>query len=172
MIRSVIPAAMKTKVHFAFLLSLFPLFTSLLYGQGQSLLTTGGGMALSNDRYLSYSIGEPLIQYVQINEHWLTEGYQQPEKIALMVSTDQHDTRREISVFPNPATTAITIAGNDLRGCTSITLHDLLGQPILTTKLAGKDSHTVTLDNLPPGLFIITVQCTETQYRTQSIIKL
>lgn len=143
-----------------------------LPAQELTLISTGGGLASSGEMHLAYSIGEPMVQYAQSNATWLTEGFQQPGHIDLMVSTDEHEILREITVYPNPATAMLTITGNDLGGCTSITLHNLLGQRILTTTLPGKNSYTVTLDDIHTGLFIITVQCAETQYRTQTIIKL
>lgn len=158
-------------------LSITSLVLFIFCGQGLSaqeltLISTGGGLASSGEMHLAYSIGEPMVQYAQSNATWLTEGFQQPGHIDLMVSTGQQEIYREITVYPNPATTTLTITGNDLGGCTSITLHNLVGQRILTTTLASKNSYTVTLDDIHPGLFIITVQCPETQYRTQSIIKL
>lgn len=139
--------------------------------QGLTLIGSGGGFASSGDQHLSYSIGEPLIQYALNNGHWLTEGYQQPGNMELMVSTDPYASPSDIVVYPNPATSSLTLSGNDLSNCVSVHVHNLIGQHMLSATLQD-NQETILIEALHPGLYILTLQCSDKQYRTQSIIKL
>ena len=139
--------------------------------QGLTLLGSGGGYASSGDRHLSFSIGEPLIQHALNNGQWLTEGFQQPGHMELMVSTDQYAAPSDIVLYPNPATSSFTLSGSDLSDCVSVQVHNLIGQHMLSATLHD-NQETILIEALHPGLYILTLQCSDKQYRSQSIIKL
>jgi hypothetical protein len=153
------------------LLILLLLWSGAMYAQDLTLFSTAGGFSSNNDMHLSWSVGEPVISYEAIGNTWLTQGYQQPGHIDLMVSTDESSIHQPIAVYPNPATSSITLSGIKAAECYMLQFHNLVGQHVLT--VPGPTNHSpVTIDALQPGWYILTVQCNDTQYRSTSIIKL
>lgn len=144
---------------------------SLMYAQELTLLTTAGGLASNNDMHLSYSIGEPVIAYVPNGTVWLTQGYQQPGHLDIMVSTDASASRDYLQLYPNPAQGEITITGFEPGQCDVLRLHNPLGQIVLITPLR-YDHHQIRIDALQPGLYFVTIQCNNVQFQTTSFIKL
>lgn len=67
------------------------------------------------------------------------------------VST-QNPSVAQFSIFPNPATTQITLQS---QGLTQINLLDLLGRQISTHKLSGQSEETLHLGHLPAGNYLL-----------------
>jgi hypothetical protein len=142
-----------------------------LSAQDLSLFSTAGGFTSDNNTHLSWSAGEPISSYEITGATWLTQGYQQPGHIDLMVSTDGATRGQLISLHPNPASSTITLAGLEANECHTLNIHNLLGQQVLTVS----DPHSqpiIAIDALQPGWYILSLQCNDTQYRSTSIIKL
>ncbi|WP_191906998.1 T9SS type A sorting domain-containing protein [Adhaeribacter soli] len=62
-----------------------------------------------------------------------------------------------LSVYPNPATTSLTL--NGLRNATELTITDLAGRTVLSRALdKGLTMAELQIDNLPAGIYLIKVQ--------------
>lgn len=139
--------------------------------QGLTLLGTGGGMARTGDLFLSYSFGEPCILTSQSADRILTEGYQQPGSMSLMVRTDHPDNLQDIMIFPNPAKDHITLSGLASSGCYEARLFNLAGQLVHSQKLNGADVQRIKLDPVKPGWYVLTILFETGRSVSQSIIK-
>jgi hypothetical protein len=67
-------------------------------------------------------------------------------------------TRQELTahMYPNPASTYITIETEELEGA-SVTITDILGQPVFNTQLNSKTSN-LNVEQLTPGIYFVTVK--------------
>ena len=65
----------------------------------------------------------------------------------------------QLNVYPNPATTAITVSGNFIKTQPiTITLVDLLGKEISTRTVRGTQfNETISIDNLNSGIYFCTI---------------
>lgn len=145
--------------------------------QDLSLFSAGGSMTSSGNLYLSYSIGEPCIQETQNGSQWMTEGFQQPEPIHLMVGIHETATTLPISVFPNPTSSTITISGLSDNNTYSnhgieIQMLNQLGQIVFTRSFGIGEELIIGIENLPAGLYLLHLRSNSTSLFTQSIVKL
>ena len=94
---------MRRKIHT--LTSILLTWTSLALCQSNevSLIGTGGNTITSGNIILSYSFGEVINTFQNNDNHWLTQGFQQPGKIFITSTSDVYE-KIEILMTPNPAT--------------------------------------------------------------------
>jgi len=76
---------------------------------------------------------------------------------------------REIMIYPNPATNAVTVQSNNIIGFT-VELKSASGTLIYTSKIEGT-SHQINLSNLSNGVYFVTVK-SDNFYHTRRIMKL
>lgn len=75
----------------------------------------------------------------------------------------------EILIYPNPATNAVTVRNNNIRGFT-VELKSATGALLYTSKIEGT-SHQINLSNLSNGVYFVTVK-SDNFYHTRRIMKL
>ena len=141
-------------------------------GQDLTLLSTSGGLSSSFNLFLSYSIGEPCITYTQNGNTWITEGFQQPGHMDIAVSTDPINPQTNLSVFPNPFATTITISGESLNTCYDLRMVNPIGQIVFEKRISSEMTQTMDMGHLPPGLYVLTLRCRMSSFFSQTIIKL
>ena len=137
-----------------------------------SLFGTGGGMTQGGSTFLSYSFGEPFIFYNQNENTWITEGFQQPEKIDVITSVTNTDGKSVLHIFPNPAISQLNVEWYNLQQCTSVSIRNILGQTVSSDVINSEKSILVSLDQLQPGVYWISIYCYKTPTITQSFVKL
>jgi len=76
---------------------------------------------------------------------------------------------REIMIYPNPATNAVTVQSNNIIGFT-VELKSASGALIYTSKIEGT-SHQINLSNLSNCVYFVTVK-SDNFYHTRRIMKL
>jgi len=140
--------------------------------QDLALLGSGGGMTSTGNLFMSYSFGEPCIQESLNGNQWITEGFQQPESIHLMVGTHETTLNENIRVFPNPTSSTITISGMETNQRFEVSVLNLLGQTLLTQLFNANDEHILGIENLSPGLYLLNLRSKSSSLFTQSIVKL
>jgi hypothetical protein len=155
------------------LLVLLSTFRSHLDAQvpGLSLLGTGGGMTQNGSTFLSYSFGETLISYHQNGNQWITEGFQQPEKINLTTAIKHLYNSFNLLLFPNPAENRLNLTSPELEKCQQIQIINTLGQIQFQTRIHSTDQVSLSIDELVPGLYLIHLSCMDGIIMTQSFIK-
>jgi len=137
-----------------------------------SLISSGGGIAYNGSVYLSYSIGEPFTSYSGMEEHWVTEGFQQPDAIDITVSTNENGTNLQINFSPNPTHDKVDITGLDMTACYQIQLINILGQIEMTEPCNLSGRHTLDLNHLQPGLYLLSIQYTPSSFYSKTIVKI
>ncbi|MFI5219439.1 MAG: T9SS type A sorting domain-containing protein [Bacteroidia bacterium] len=76
--------------------------------------------------------------------------------------------QNQISVFPNPASTLLTIQSPSKTANTTVILHNTLGEQLLTKQF--KEKTTIDIRNFPPGIYFVTISNDE--YRvTKKVVK-
>ena len=119
-----------------------------------SLFSSGGGMTAVNDRYLSYSIGEPCINEVLTSGQWVTAGFQQPDAIDLTTSIMTVDGKYTIDIFPNPVSSTLFIKGNTLPACDAQVI-DITGRVMQSNSIGSGEVNEILLTQLPAGLYYL-----------------
>ncbi|NRS90418.1 beta-glucanase (GH16 family) [Flavobacterium sp. 7E] len=84
------------------------------------------------------------------------------------LETPTFETTKGINVYPNPATDVITIKLNEFKGKTKIYLSNLSGVNFLTLDTDTVET-TVPIDNIPSGIYFLTIK-NSTENRVQKII--
>jgi hypothetical protein len=72
----------------------------------------------------------------------------------------------KVSIFPNPATDAVQIQG---QGLTAVRLMDISGRVILEENIVS-DRHTVRLESVPPGLYLIEVRDAQGRRQAKKLV--
>lgn len=137
-----------------------------------SIFGTGGGMMQGGSTFLSYTFGEPFISYNQNENTWITEGFQQPEKIDLATSVKDSDGNSVLHIFPNPGISQLNIEWEDLLDCSSISIRNVLGQTISSDLIQLEKNTHVSIDHLQPGIYWLSIYCHKMPTITQSFVKL
>ncbi|HZV71098.1 MAG TPA: T9SS type A sorting domain-containing protein [Saprospiraceae bacterium] len=140
--------------------------------QDLSLIGTGGGMQKTGDYYISYSIGEPFIQYENNSGHWITEGFQQPEKIDLTTSAKDILPSSLVTIYPNPTSGSLHVDWSGTIAYDRITIENNLGQTVLQKNIRSKDIETLSLDHLQSGIYFLRLHSGTSSTSMISFIKL
>ncbi len=157
-------------------LILFPavwlLFIGLAQGQDLFLFGTAGHMSAVGNLYLSSSIGEPCIQETQNGNVWMTEGFQQPEHIHLMVGIHETHPMTDVRIFPNPTSSTISITGMQTDQSFEVRLVNLLGQTVFACEYHPCAELTLDVEHLPSGIYLLHIRSQSNTLLSQSIIKI
>jgi len=123
--------------------------------QDLSLIGPGGGMEKTGALYISYSIGEPFVQYENNTDRWITEGFQQPEKIDLTTSTKNILPANLVNIYPNPTSGSLHVGWSGTIACDRVTIENSFGQTVFQKDIRSKDMETLSLDHLQPGIYFL-----------------
>lgn len=74
---------------------------------------------------------------------------------------------KALSIYPNPATDAVTIAG---ASNASYHVINLIGQEVLSGKLTGANIQQLDISSLQTGSYILQIQTTDNQYLTNKLL--
>lgn len=136
------------------------------------LIGSGGGLSQNGSLFLSYSIGEPCIDYTLSDEHWVTEGFQQPGKINL-TSVAVHSTlEHSYRIFPNPSESELHIESKDAALFHLVQITNVLGQPMLSEPITAQQTMVLQIHHLRPGLYFLNILDHSSKAITQPFIKL
>ncbi|MEO6130636.1 MAG: T9SS type A sorting domain-containing protein [Saprospiraceae bacterium] len=149
---------MNTKIVFPTLVLIF--IAIQLSGQSQdpSLIGSGGGMQKQGSFYLSYSLGEPFVEYRFNSDRWITEGYQQPEKINLSTGIKNILPPSTATIYPNPTTGFLHVEWPETFVCNQLTIENSLGQTLLHRDIPSNEYLNLSLDELCAGIYFIRLQ--------------
>ena len=139
--------------------------------QDASLMGAGGNMAKAGDIFLSYSFGEPINSFTTADNHWLTQGYQQPGKI-MLTSTSHPDENINFRITPNPATHELILHFSSDDHCDNISIITLSGERIHIVSENNNEQILVNIGSLPSGTYWIEAVCDQQRTFIKSFIKL
>lgn len=125
--------------------------------QDLSLISTSGGMQNTGSFYISYSIGEPFIEYKNNAGRWISEGYQQPEKINLSTGTKDIIPSPVVHIYPNPAVGVLYVElKNSLNGG-RISIENILGVIVMEKEITVTNLQSLYIDQLDYGIYFLRV---------------
>jgi sugar lactone lactonase YvrE len=78
-------------------------------------------------------------------------------KIAGTLVTNNYQLENEISIYPNPATTEISISNNNLKGISSVVLTDTNGRTVKQNTFDNSSSVQVNISDLSNGVYLMKI---------------
>jgi hypothetical protein len=168
------------KVNFQkfFLPVLFLVSTTVMHGQilERQLISTTGNLSQTDELMVSATGGETIIHTAIAGEIMLTQGFQQPTAADFVGIWQIDDLSLNITVAPNPVTTAIHITLNAERPIDlSVTVFGMDGTmavPQQKLKVSGEMIKRIDFSTLPAGTYLLTLQSkTDKSSQTFKIIK-
>jgi len=121
----------------------------------QDVVGTAGNEMLTPNITLSYTIGEPAVNYWPTGGVVLTEGFQQNE--VLITGISETPEAVNVNVYPNPFSTSFTVELNRDNGY-AFTITDALGRHVnANTVDVANDKTTVDMQNMASGIYFLSV---------------
>ncbi|TAJ13849.1 T9SS C-terminal target domain-containing protein [Marinilabiliaceae bacterium JC017] len=141
------------------------------------------GVYYINDNLSSWQLYNNLLPNVMINELeinyadnqlyaatygrgvWRTPLYKDPA-----LSTNEVNATADIVVFPNPATSVITIQGKQLGENTEVRLFDINGRLVYYKTETDLNNHTITTDTFDRGVYFLRINSSKGVYTEKIVI--
>lgn len=118
---------------------------------------------------VSSSIGQVFYLQTPISGDFVLEGVQQPIRI-MPLSIDTADLEQNIVLYPNPATTHISLRLDKWQGPLDYHIYSSTGQSIMNNRLTA-NNQTIRIDQLSSGAYLITLQSGQQKSLTIRFIK-
>lgn len=87
----------------------------------------------------------------------------------VVTGLNSHDFSKNLLVYPNPASSKVTVEIGIFRANTSLQLTDVLGKVIITQSVTEKTSEIAT-DNLTPGVYFLTLYLNHKKLATKKLV--
>ena len=145
---------------------------------GQTLspvvIATAGNYSGGESLSLSWTMGETAVTTLENGDFLLTQGFQQPWKLATGIAVPQ--AAWENRVWPNPVTTRVHIEFNmEKAGMYILTLTDLTGRRtvIATTRMIFPGEQiTLDMSRCTPGMYLLRITTEEKKsFRIYKLIR-
>lgn len=127
-----------------------------------------GEEATGSDGSVSYTVGLPDYSNFSGSDGSITEGVQQPYEI-FSVGMEEWDLSWEMNVFPNPATSFITISMKEAVKA-SFTLTDVQGRLVLEGELP-EIENKIDIQALAMSSYYLNIHVNQELVRTYQIVK-
>ncbi len=130
------------------------------YGLCMQVISATGGSGAQGNYDVSWTVGEIAITTLSGVSHIATQGFHQPD-VCTPVSTSNLDLAAlGIEVFPNPATSSLTIRyAGELPSSLSTQVFDVLGNQVLTPMLLTVPEGTrIDTETWPAGIYFMQIQ--------------
>lgn len=102
--------------------------------------------------------------FYAMDDMYVNHGY---PIFARYYSVEETDFENEISVYPNPANSVVTISGENL---SKIEIFNIMGQTVFST-ICNADENTINIANLNSGIYLIKVRTTNGKEFATRIVK-
>lgn len=136
----------------------------------QQVVASGGSYYESSDVSISWTIGETIIKTFSAGSNFLTQGFHQP--VITVVSVEEIEpVEYNITAFPNPALSHVVLS--IIADCfenLSYQLYCFNGSLIKHNTIHDKFT-TVSLDNLKPAVYFISIIDKNNKLSTIKLIK-
>ena len=153
-----------------FLVIIFLLFG--LKAAAQQSVHTSGGTATGTGGTVTYSVGQTAYHVASGSGGMQTEGVQQPFEIYILNGIPGTEgIAVECTVFPNPSETFVTLSvkDQDLRNL-SYQLCNEMGVAIRDKKII-ENKTNLPVEELPKGIYFLTITRKDTTLKTFKIIR-
>lgn len=154
-----------------FLLGIAGLFLSGKHCKGQEVIATAGENFTTEDRSLSWTIGEVVTESIG-NEPILTQGFHQ-SKLTITSIYQFKNFNVEISAFPNPVLYELNLTINADDKEYTVNIFDDLGSAYYTNKhLLGRNPVLIDFSDYKQGIYFIRIiHENDTLLKTFKIVK-
>jgi hypothetical protein len=123
----------------------------------QNAAVAGGGNATGSTGTVSYSIGQIAQSFSAASNGSVSEGLQQPFEISTLGNDDFPTITLEMSVYPNPTTTNVTLKISDFSlEKLSYQLFDITGKQIANEQVTNSET-SISLENLNAAIYLLQV---------------
>ncbi len=124
--------------------------------KAQQVVSPGGGFFATGSMTLSFTLGEPVTGTLMAGDKALTQGFQQPSRIATLVPYERIESA-SVRVFPNPFATFVEVEVQDAGGKPwQVEVLDLRGTRILVECFLNTQGR-LDLSGLSPGCYFVRV---------------
>ena len=131
--------------------------------------TATGGEATGSGGIISYSVGQVIYTTNSGANGSVAQGVQQPYEISTTVGIDVKTINLELSIFPNPTQSEITLKVEDVEGLT-YQVFDMNGK-LIESKTVTKNSTLVNLENQESATYLIKVSKDNSPIKTFRVVK-
>ena len=150
-------------------LLILQLFLSIFFMHAQESVLTTGGDASGSGGSTSYSIGQTVYLTKTGPNTSIAEGVQQPYEISVSLGVDETTIQLQMSVYPNPATSFLTLKVEENKGLT-YQLYDELGRIIKKEKIK-ENTTRIHLSKMASATYFLSVQNKDKTIKIFKIIK-
>jgi len=150
--------------------ALLTLLFSISALSSQEVISTSGNHHESDDKSISWTLGETVIETFKADEIILTQGFHQPA--LTVVSVDEIDLPGyNITAFPNPTKSYVTLnVEAESYDNMSFQLYDFNGS-LIEHNLLESQKTNVSFEGLKPGVYFIRIIEENKHLTTIKIIK-
>lgn len=158
--------------HFCKVLIAFCLFGFGTSIQAQTSIPAAGGNATGTGGTVSYTIGQVAYTAISGPGTLIIQGVQLPYEISVLTTIEKASgIVIEISVYPNPANSHVTLkVDNYDTGNLGYRLYDMNGVLLQGEKVEGNETR-IQLGNILPGTYILKIADNNKEVKTFKIIK-
>jgi len=142
-----------------------------LTAQAQQATIVTGGNASGSGGTGDYNIGQVAYTTNIGTTGSVAQGVQQAYEVSIVLGTDNHAIKLDVTVFPNPTTDYLTLdVGNSELFTMNFQLCDLTGK-IIENKKITNTVETISMENLASGTYFLKVTNNNQGVKTFKIIK-
>ena len=124
------------------------------YSQQLELVGAAGGDGSTSNAIISYSIGELVV--ADGNSSSFSQGYQQGN--LTVTGIESHNSKFDVSVFPNPTQSRVVIESEILKEFEKITLTDEKGSIIQVISGVSDTRLEIDLSNYASGTYMLNLE--------------
>ncbi len=160
----------KKQLYFLFSLCIINTICNAQIMLSPKVIATNGGLAIGGSILLSYTIGEPVTSTFQSDTLKLTQGFQQVYPAFISLSIKQNNiASSEVSLYPNPATTIITIKSN--KKISTIIINNAIGQDEFYKTGINTEKLDVNIAYLKAGVYLVCITDEQGLRTVKQIVK-
>jgi len=126
----------------------------------QDVVASSGDCFITPNVSLSWTLGEPISETDASSANYLTQGFQQPKTIVVTDVTNPIATLGNVSAFPNPTTSVVTLQNNNEDKTLNVELTDMDGKTVLKTTMVNKQQQ-FDLSTFTNGIYFLRVYDTD-----------
>lgn len=152
-----------------YLASFIILFSGVQLASAQSLqrtvVSTAGGFNAASIMSLEYTIGEVVVGDVKTSSVRLNQGYNQVVVDSQAVSVSSLKSSTEIMIFPNPASTTLSV---QTKVELNVVIIDMTGKIVGESKLLESGLNEISVSHLAAGVYYLQIK---DEGHNQSVLK-
>ncbi len=121
---------------------------------GQEVIASGGTSFSNSDGSIEWTIGEPVIETLENNSNFATQGFHQTQ--LQITEVEENDTYYDVTVFPNPTKTNVEVQIKNLNEDLSIKIFDVAGKLVMQKPYQKHDNAQIfDLSSLESGSYYL-----------------